>query len=412
MNDWKKTICIWSLLFVGTFVIGIVLLLLSALVPNEAVRSHALESAPLFAMPRDIMSMRNDNCYSVQDHFTDAIMAEEAMMIDRNHPWQSIMSCNFPFTGDPINDLQRIAQGEEDEIPVRDYARYWHGYLVWVRPMLACWNWNVIRQTTLTMLSFILLLCIALWSNKKGIAYAVGACLPVVLYFFPQAGISPQLSSIYFVGLIASIVLLSVPHICEDIKWAGGVVLMAGCAAAYVDLLSAPMIGLLFPLLTYCILTEHDKSFYQRVAILLGLWFVGYFGLWMMKWIIGTLTTDLNVIESGFHNASVRSYGCNDDFYTWTTIFVRLGEFLREPFIWAPLAVAGLIWVCTIQPKQILPNLYLLILAIVPVVWMFVLRQHSAYHFSHLAWRNMIPSMAAVLLFMVETSKLNSKSVD
>ncbi|MCQ2310841.1 MAG: hypothetical protein MJZ64_03720 [Paludibacteraceae bacterium] len=402
----KKNVLIWSGILVGTLIVGVSLLVISALVPNEPVRNHTLESAPIFAMPNDLLSFRNDNRYSVQDHFTDALMAEEAMMIDRDKPFQSVMRCDFPFTGDPIGDLNKIANGEGADLPVRDYARYWHGYLFWLRPMLALASWNTIRKVTLVMLSLVLLLCISLWSQKKGIAYAMGSCFPILLCCFPQAGISPQLSSVYFVGLIASIVLLSVPHICEDIRWSGGVMLIAGCATSYIDLLTAPMIGLLLPLLTYCMLAKREKGFYKNVALLLGICFVGYFGFWFMKWVIGTVVTDLNVIESGFHNAHVRSYGCDDDFYTWTTIFERIGEFLCEPFIYVPILVAGLIWICLIKPKQIVPNLYLLILAIVPIVWMFVMRQHSAYHFYHLSWRNMIPCFVAVLLFMIETSRL------
>lgn len=401
----KKNVLIWSGLFVGTLIVGILLLVLSALVPNEPVRNHVLESAPLFTVPRDMLGVRNDNCYSVQDHFTDALMAEEAMMIDQDKPFQSAMRCDFPFSGDPIKDLSKIANGEGDDLPVRDYARYWHGYLIWLRPMLACGTWSMVRTFTLIMLSFVVLLCISLWTQRKGVVYALGVCLPILCCYFPQVGISPQFSSIYFVGLIASIVLLSVPHICEDIRWSGGVMLIAGCASSYLDLLTAPMIGLLFPLLTYCLLAKKDKGFYKHVALLLAIWFIGYFGFWFMKWVIGTLATDLNVIESGFHNGRVRSYGYNDDFYTWTTIFERVGELLCEPFIWLPMVIAGIIWICSIKPKEILPNLYLLALAIVPIVWMFVMRQHSAYHFHLLAWRNMIPSIAAVLLFMIETSR-------
>lgn len=401
----KKNIITWGLLFVGTYVVGVLFLVLSALVPNEPVRLHVFESAPLFAMPRDLLSLRSDGYYSVQDHFTDALMAEEAMMIDRNHPFQSVMRCDFPFSGSPIRDLQELANGQGADIPVRDYARYWHGYLIWLRPMLACMSWKAIRGTTLAMLSLVVLLFATLLAHKKGVVYAIGACLPILLCYFPQAGISPQFSSIYFVGLIASILLLSIPHICQSTKWSGAVLLVAGCACSYVDLLTAPMIGFLFPLLTYCVMAKRDNEFYKKVALLIVLWFVGYFGFWFMKWVIATLTTDLNVIQSGFHNGLVRSYGYNDDFYTWTTIFERVGELIREPFMWMPLLVAGIIWGCLMKPKNIPQNIYLLILAIVPVVWMFILRQHSAYHFFLLSWRNMIPSVVAVFLFMIETSR-------
>jgi len=401
----KKNLLLWSALFVGALVVGIVLLLLAAFVPNEPVKNHVFESIQLFAAQSDMFGIRNDCHYSVQDHFTDALMAEEAMMIDRNRPFQSVMRCDFPFTGAPVNDLQALANGEGDNIRIRDYARYWHGYIVWIRPLLALGTWQAVRGTTLVVISLLLILCLALWSRKKGVVYAVGISLPILMCFFPQAGISPQLSSVYFVGLTASIVLLSVPKICEDIRWSGGVMLLAGCMCSYLDLLTSPMIGLLFPLLTYCMMGKRDEGFYKRVALLLGIWFVGYFGFWLMKWIIATLVTDLNVIQSGFHNGRIRSYGFDEDFYTWTTVFERVGEFLSEPFIYIPMLLAAVIWLCSVKPKNILPNIYLLLIAIVPVVWMFVMRQHTAYHFYHLSWRNMIPSLIAILLFMIETSR-------
>lgn len=82
----------------GALVLGILLLVLSALLPNEPVRKHALESTSLFAMSDNMLGVRNDSRYVRQDHFTDALMAEVAMTIDKDRPYQSVMLCNFPFS--------------------------------------------------------------------------------------------------------------------------------------------------------------------------------------------------------------------------------------------------------------------------------------------------------------------------
>lgn len=398
----------WLLVFVAALFAATMMMVCSARVLGESVRAHVLESASQFAMPRDLMGLRTDSKYSVQDHFTDALMAEEAMMLDEKQPLRSAMRCDFPFSGNPIQDIQAQTNGET--LPeVRDYARYWHGYLVWLRPMLAHTTWANIRLTTLLMLSLCLLLAVALYAKQKGVAYAMAFGLPIIGYFFPQAGISPQLSSVYFVGLLASILLLSVPKFRHDFRWASSLFLLTGCATSFVDLLTAPMMGLLLPLLTYAISAPRTKEHYRDIALLVGIWLAAYLGFWFMKWVIATCLTDLDVIQSGLHNSRVRSYGWNDDFYTWWTVFERVWEWLCEPFVWMPMSVAAILWIVGLRPQAVPQNLYLLLLALVPVLWMFVLRQHTAYHFYHLAWRNLIPSIMAVLLFMVQTNRFTNK---
>ena len=82
------------------------------------------------------------------DNFTDTYMLNIAASADENHAVDCALS-NYTFTsGDPDTmafDTERLAKHDSSDLSRDSYARYWHGYLVFLRPLLTITDYSGIR---------------------------------------------------------------------------------------------------------------------------------------------------------------------------------------------------------------------------------------------------------------------------
>ena len=67
------------------------------------------------------------------DYHTDAIMLDNAYFVDAEKPIKAALSC--PSFGGSLDNLYSVMMNP-DIAPSKTYSRYWHGYLIMLRPML------------------------------------------------------------------------------------------------------------------------------------------------------------------------------------------------------------------------------------------------------------------------------------
>ena len=142
--------------FAGTLAILFVLLLAAYALPGERVRQHVYDSA---------RTIQNEGLYPEylgfklfqMDNYTDTLMLFEAASADELPPLQAMMTNtaynvdNFETLADDLawyieKDWSTGAQ--RTDAPVLEpfsYARYWHGYLIWLRPLLLLMPYTGVR---------------------------------------------------------------------------------------------------------------------------------------------------------------------------------------------------------------------------------------------------------------------------
>ena len=133
--------------FAGTLAILFVLLLAAYALPGERVRQHVYDSA---------RTIQNEGLYPEylgfklfqMDNYTDTLMLFEAASADELPPLQAMMTNtaynvdNFETLADDLawyieKDWSTGAQRTDaPALEPFSYARYWHGYLIWLRPLL------------------------------------------------------------------------------------------------------------------------------------------------------------------------------------------------------------------------------------------------------------------------------------
>lgn len=162
IKDGLKFLIIYIILI--SIFIGSVTLV--SLIPSEWMKKNVQETAEIMYGQENIWKVPVFGVLILFDNFTDALMINTAYSIDNNHPFTSAMlarknyipgvtkdeykdmagelksSSKYPALNQ-IGELMDIAHGEADE--AFEYARYWHGYLVWLRPFLCFMNISNIR---------------------------------------------------------------------------------------------------------------------------------------------------------------------------------------------------------------------------------------------------------------------------
>ena len=133
--------------FAVTLAALFVLLLAAYALPGEPVRDHVYDSAVKIAGEGLYPEYLNFKLFQM-DNYTDTIMLTEAASADEAPPLTAMMT-NTAYNVDNFetlaDDLQWYivrdwaAGAQRTDAPALvpfSYARYWHGYLIWLRPLL------------------------------------------------------------------------------------------------------------------------------------------------------------------------------------------------------------------------------------------------------------------------------------
>lgn len=242
-------------------------LYVTSLIPASALKTKVSESAEILLKQGNnyLVPVANKNMYIKFDNYTDALMINTAYSIDSKNPLTSSLVCRknyIPGTTkieyqdtvselksaskyselDQVGELNDTVRGEIEES--FEYARYWHGYLVPLRILLCIFNINEIRILFI-LLFLVLITTLMVLITKKINIYAMLVflvALTSVEYFY--IGISLQGSSIFFIAMIASIILIYRYNKIKDFPL---LFLVVGSLTSFFDFLTVPLLTLGIP---------------------------------------------------------------------------------------------------------------------------------------------------------------------
>lgn len=339
------------------------------------------------------------------DNYMDALMLSTVWSTDTKRPLRSMML--MPHDGhkarpeisgdlessDAVGDLVRTIAGDDYG---REYARYWHGYILWLKPLLLFMNIRHIRIFLTVLLAFLFILLTGSLIKGGHITEAIiiGTGLICGDYFY--MGTSLQGVSIFLISMVMSIIL----WYAKD-KWSGYLFLITGSLAAFMDLLTVPLIALVIPLVVYQIKENGNiKSFVRNSLI----WILGFSFTWSVKWFLVDLIFERNIVRTAFTQMMWRTSGNGE--ITFRTAFTVCALYMRTFLIPAILVfiVCLIIGRKNITKKRLLENISYLIVMTTPVIWYMILKEHSCYH-AYFTYRNLIAFHIGIFLFLYGITK-------
>ena len=180
----RRTLLRGSALLLGGILLGMLLLAAAYALPVEPIRKHLEESLVCFDGSDDMPEADNETLIKTYpgtwlDVRTDLVMMQIAAYDSDASPWEQALENRM------YNDMEHyfrlsdrlaaVAQGVgKDAEPAYSYGRYWHGYLVLLKPLLMLCSYMDIRMLNV-LAQGTLLLYLIVQLKKKG-----ARCIPAL----------------------------------------------------------------------------------------------------------------------------------------------------------------------------------------------------------------------------------------
>ena len=411
-----KHILKYIIIFLSMVVLLAGMLVLCAKIPSSAIRGNVKESGQFLCQKPLFEKKLNQVEGSKIDHYADAILLNIAYGYDRNHPLRSIMKAEY-YHSDLHNENENLLKAATDDLSGnQQYLRYWHGSNVIVKPLLVVWNLKEILICNGVVLAGLGILLIVLLVERKRwflVAGMISGLTMISVWFVPFSLEYTWNFLLMFVCSIIAVILSANKRFHQT----GILFLISGIVTNYFDFLTTETITLTVPLLLMLSIknssseTETVNSF-SLVGKSIFAWSFGYFGMWIMKWLLSAVILSQNVIPDVLQHAKERSGGENGSkFFGYAGAAIWKNIKCLFPFEYGMAGILTgitlvliLIYIAYVyHGKQIHWNsivLYALI-GCIPFIRFALLTNHSYVH-CFFTYRAQIGTVLAVFLILEE----------
>ena len=404
--------------FAATVAVLFVLLLGACALPAQPVLEHVYDSAQTIQQEGLYPEYFGFKLFQM-DNYTDTIMLFEAAAMGEQDPLTAMMTAtaynvdNFEtMAGDLAVYCERtipLATGAQKAVHLVpfSYARYWHGYLIWLRPLLLVTDITGVRVVQYLVLAALFAAVAVLLRRRCGLRAAVWFAVSQLLVTAFWAPHQVQFFTCFAVAYAGCVWVLAKPRRSDDVCLA---LLVLGVVTSFCDLLVTPVLTLGLPLVCWLLEPQQRlRAGTRQCGIVVGgslTWGVGYLLCWASKWVLAGLVTGQNVIADALHQVGVRTAA--DSWHgmelTWGNIlhFVYMtlaGKHLFWPLVLAVVLLLALFAASIRDRQQLARALPLGLCALMTPAWFIVLRTHSIQH-GWFTWRALGLTVFAGLAFL------------
>ena len=410
-------------------------------IPVSFLSNNLHESADILLKQGDNFNLlENKTTYGTVDNYTNARMLNIAGhnsdmgLKGAFGAYYSRISDTEP--NEVVNFAETIDTSVLENPLAIQYTRYWHGWKVWLKPLLLFFNISQIQFIVFILMSALIFIAATMLARLRSCAAGVifGASYAIVLY--PIACMSLSFASSFLLSILMSIRVLyvfgkhkrqaksqvvkkhprartlSLSRKRPAPKWGWQIeFFVVGCLTAYFDFLCNPIITLAVPLALLMFL-QGKVSLSKNLKLLVGcaiLWGLGYGLAWAIKWPIAQIVTGEPAIADGlgeilFQSGSRQNQVSNEaSKLSRTNILAKQIQMMFPSKIFAVLAVVAIVFVVAYiavrkrnQLKQAIPRVVpLLLLALLPYVWYIFALKHSNEHY-WFTYRNQLVTVLAL----------------
>lgn len=421
ISEWLKLI-IRGIIIIGiSGILGFSLLLFVYMLPVERMKVNVQNSIDEIIDKGPNSCLIEGNMATKIDGYTDSIMLNNSIY-DGKESILKKASAGYRYEYENCTAFDSMIEYLKGNVQykVQSYARYWHGYLIILKPLLLFLQYKDIKVLNAVLHIFLLGIVIREIVKRKLEQYLY-AFLGAIVFMFPIViSMCMQYSTVFSITLIALIVMLKKYDVLRRDKKFFEFYLIIGIMVCYFDFLTYPVVSLGFLLLMQLIIERNqDKTFvkYMRDIIQYSFgWCMGYVGIWVVKWIIASIFMKENIIKDAILSILYRSSSETSDSGSLEMIsrietLVKNISVMNQPICVIVISV-GILFVITkiVLKRKIYINSKLIfacvIIICIPIMWVIVLANHSYVHYwmVYRVFSIAIFAMGIILISFIETS--------
>ncbi len=397
----KRLFLIYSLLLVTC----VALLVLVCTIPSSALKQNISTTLKILEKEGTYPSVGIPGRRITLDNFTDSLMLNTAYSADSHNPLKSALT-NVRIEGEldsvnQISNLEIAYKGEPGRIV--GYERYWHGYLVYLRPLLLLGPIGVIHIViSLALWGSLLVFASTSWT-RLGKKFTLAFILGLLAVDFPFIGQSMQFSSVFLIGLLGATYLVRARLRDESLFT---LFFIVGALTSFFDLLTAPIVGLGMILL---VAMQLKRKTVKEIIQLCIMWAIGYLLLWSSKWVLMSILHTPSAITNAINQILDRTVTQADSNFSHVAavklnILQLIGyDKMSKIFVLASSILAGIIFIRyrLVTSSRVRAALPWLFVSIIPYCWYLIAANHSYLHVWY-TYRDQFLSVAALLLVYIQ----------
>jgi len=345
------------------------------------------------------------------DRYTECVAFTQGLGSDADRPGsvQSALSDLYLAPEGCAGVMERIeAVAAGGSAAVTPYFRYWHGYVLLTRPLLTYTAIPTLRLTVAALLVGALAWLLVGLSRTLGPWSAVAFLPPLLLgsdlTALPESA-THAISWTVILACSGAGFWLARRGPWAIAAWA----LYSGSVFVFVDFLTNPpgaLVVLLLAVLAVGVAGSWGPGVLAwRTALAGGMWFLGYAGTWVAKWVLSAAVLGFDAVRanvvgmvefrlSGAHEEVSQQFGAaiGKNLSTWLTMAGSVKAVVACCLVVCAVSLAVIAWR---RASDLLYVGLFLVVAALPFAWYVVLSNHSQIH----AWftYRSLPASLAVL---------------
>ncbi len=401
--------------------LGLILMISVYCIDTKKINHNVENSVSIYTKEGTLYSYAPNIESAKLDNFTDSLILNIAAFPKGENfktvIYNALSNPRYKFTEkpNPTDSLIELYKQGPKNAKITPYERYWHGYNVFLKPLLSFYSMSSIRYFNMFLQMTLLLFLLFEIKNKAGNKLLIPAVVFILLLNPISCALCLQYSCIYYITLISSLILLK-KELYKSDKYLY-FFLWLGILTVYFDMLTYPLTALCFNLVIMIICTDYPviENLKRGISSVL-LWITGYIVMGSSKWFIATILTGHNILKSGFENML---YRVNGD-VTWINHYNYIDVIYSNiKAIFHPITylISGTIIVACIlmliSKKYYFKfdfnkNVNLALVAILPFIWYALLQNHSIIHVFYVH-RNLAVTIMVILYILISSLHKNLK---
>lgn len=373
-------------MLIASIGIGYILLVMAYLIPLDGIKEKLGDSYQLLEIEGAWRKLIEGHEDTLLDNWTDSTILIETGYEYSQPAYQAALlvpECSV-IDNNPTDSFIKIYRQDTDlQIAEWNYVNYWHGYLIFMKPLMTLMTYGQIRYLNQFLQTALIGAILTLLGMRKKIWYAVPIVLSYVFLNPAVVSMSIQYNTMFMITFVQVLLIL----VMEDrYKKKGFWVyhfFMVGCVTSYFDFLTYPIIGYGIPMILLISFypTNLKEDFFAFLKTGFA-WCFGYIGMWAGKWILGTILTDENMLKQAIERILFRSRGDVSE-YSYIDILKRNLELRKDVLIISAIFVLLCLFCSRVRRLNIDGRklVMYLILSVIPFAWYFVVANHSYFHY-------------------------------
>lgn len=183
---------------------------------------------------------------------------------------------------------------------VEDYPRYWHGYVLIMRPLLAIFEYKDLEIFFSYLLIMLAIGIAAGIGKRKGALYAAAFGTSFLMLMPMIVGICTQYLWIALIAYGGVLVFMKWEDRLEKQDRYLFFFLILGILTVYFDFLTYPIFTWGIVAVWWLVLEKKERSVREalRFVVLSAIsWAIGYVGMWIGKWVVGSILLHENLFR-------------------------------------------------------------------------------------------------------------------